>query len=128
MKAEDLASTGQVLLDAWEGDQRPVLFSAPREICPMGGSAGRGSLSKSFGFNGLVCLSLSLLSLSLSLSLSLCHSVCDSLNLCRSDPPALNKTTGGVTGGSVASSVTLKHFIAYVQGAAGLRINTTARL
>jgi hypothetical protein len=40
-------------------------------------------------------------------------------------PPTVNKTSGGVSGGDVLSSVGLKHFVAYVKGAAGIRINTT---
>ena len=41
------------------------------------------------------------------------------------DPPTVNVSTGAVTGGNVGSSITLKHFIAYVKGAAGQRINVT---
>ena len=65
------------------------------------------------------------------------------------EPPTLNKTTGGVSGGNVLSSIGLKHFVACkestvacdlstcfdrvlvfpdVKGAAGIRINTTKRL
>ena len=40
-------------------------------------------------------------------------------------PSVVNETTGAVEGGDVLSSVTLKHFVAYVKGAAGIRINTT---
>lgn len=43
------------------------------------------------------------------------------------DPPPVNVTSGRVTGGNVGSSITLKHFIAYVKGAAGQRSNTTER-
>ena len=68
------------------------------------------------------------------------------------EPPTVNKTTGGVSGGNVLSSIGLKHFVACkvhkqstvacglwtcfdrmlvtpdVKGAAGIRINTTKRL
>jgi hypothetical protein len=39
--------------------------------------------------------------------------------------PVINHSTGAAVGGDVLSSVTLKHFVAYVKGAAGIRINTT---
>lgn len=37
-------------------------------------------------------------------------------------PPTINDTTGAAVGGDVTSSVTLKHFVAYVKGAAGIRL------
>ena len=41
-------------------------------------------------------------------------------------PPVINATTGAAMGGDVLSSVTLRHFVAYVKGAAGIRLNDSA--
>ena len=40
-------------------------------------------------------------------------------------PPVINASTGAAVGGDVLSSVTLRHFVAYVKGAAGIRLNDT---
>jgi hypothetical protein len=40
-------------------------------------------------------------------------------------PPKINTSTGAATGGDVLSSITLRHFMAYVKGAPGIHLNNT---
>jgi hypothetical protein len=41
------------------------------------------------------------------------------------EQPTVNTISGAMVGGDVLSSITLKHLVAYVKGAAGIRINST---